>query len=444
MKRVLKAKYEILEKIEETEKVAVCSARFINSNNPLVIKLYKRGVSGVPSRLRDLTEDMETHFKLNHNCLAKLYDMDFAGDIYFVAMEYVKGCTLFEMVENGMFVTVPQAVNIVTQLGSLISYIHAGKVKNRQIKLSNILVTRLGQVKVLSLSRPLSDMVEGLRKIRKTSSVGSDIFFLGYVLYILISGKYPLDSQNQRIRNFSTVDFDTSEIRWRLDEIRGNEGARKALERILIKTTTRNISKRFKTIDNCLEAFEKHLFIHEYSLNPENIPDDGSDPVGSGCDSIEDAAEPGGKAEIEAVREILFEGANKPDQPGNSEIDGEFRQPDYPANPEEFSGSEGSSADNSAGGFQSQFPQDANFSGSDASAVSLLSGLSRGTDSRISGSMPPGAWSPAARGRGDNHSLIWESDAEMKGESPFSGVDPVWLILFCIGVIVAVVLSWGA
>lgn len=437
MRRVLKGKYEILEKIEETDKVAVCSARFINSNNPLVIKLFKRGVSGVPARLRNLTEDMETHFKLSHNCLAKLYDMDFAGDIYFVAMEYVKGFTLFEMVESGMFVTVPQAVNIVTQLGSLINYIHTEKVKNRQVKLSNILVTRLGQVKVLSLSRPLSDTVEGVKKFRKAPTVSSDIFFLGYVLYVLITGKYPLDSQNQRIRNFSSIDLDTREIRWRLDELRGNDAARKALERVLIKTTTRNIAKRFKTIDNCLEALEKHLMIHEYSLNPEGVQDEGEffDEGGSA------PANSGGKVEMEAVREILFDGAGE-SVPGTfggiSSVDSVQGTPDHPA--EESQTECNDSGPDRSRAAEPEYPGRFDTppeSGTDETGVNQQGGV------RPRGSTPPGAWSPAAQGRGESHSLIWQSDVEMKGESPLSGVDPVWLILFCVGVIVTVVLSWG-
>lgn len=401
MKRVLKGKYEILDKIEETDKVVVCRARFVSSNRPLVVKLYKRHYSSSAERLQSLTSEVETLSRLTHPCLVKVFDMDFVGDIYFVAMENVNGVSLFEMVENGIFVTVPQAINIVMQLGALLTYVQREKVKDRTVKLSNILITKLGQVKILGFSRPFSETVKGIRKIRTHASVHSDIFFLGYILYLLITGKYPLDSENRRVRSLSAISIDTDEIRWKLEDIGGDEGARKNLERLLLKATTRNIVSRYKTIEKFLEALERHVGRYDYMVNMD-----------------EDEAQAETQEEMDTVRDILFTGAGGTEQAsaaeasrqGDEAVSQDPRRPRQEPVPEKGAGS----------GFPEQQPE--------PSAPAL----------------PGAAIAPSMsfEKKVHDHSLIWQSDLEIKGESFLSGIDPMWLVVIGVFVLALLGIYW--
>ncbi|PKK91956.1 MAG: hypothetical protein CVV64_00590 [Candidatus Wallbacteria bacterium HGW-Wallbacteria-1] len=389
MKRVLKGKYEILEKIEETEKVVVCLARFVSSNRPLVVKLYKRHYSTSADRLQALTSETETLSRLTHPCLVKVFDMDFVGDIYFVAMENISGVSLFEMVENGIFVTVPQAVNIVMQLGALLTFAQREKVKARSIKLSNILITKLGQVKVLGFSKPFSETVRGIRKTRSHTTVHSDIFFMGYVLYLLITGKYPVDAQNRRVRSLANISIDTDEIRWKLDDPGGDDIARRNLDRLLLKATTRNIASRYKTVEKFLEALERHVGRYDYMINTEE------------ADAAEESA-----GELDAVRDILFEaGSGNGEEPAGSskkQVEADVR-------------AERDSADLNQPSAEVSF------------------------ESLPGASIAPRE--PQVRS-GTGHSLIWQSDQEVRGEYFLSGIDPMWLVVIGVFLVALLGIYW--
>lgn len=268
MKRILKDKYEIIDKIEETDKVVVCRARAVSNNKPLIIKLFKRAYSRSQDKISKLTQDTEVQTRLDHPCLLKIYDTDFAGDIFFIAQQGIKGESLFKMVEQGMYLTVPQSINIIMQLGSLLNYAHSERVEFRNIRLSNIIVTSTGKVKVLSFSRPLWDSVKGMDKTRGRSTVQSDVFFLGYILFLLVTGNYPVDSQNKRLKNFAMISPETDDIRWKIDEPAGkNDIARKHLENIIIKAATKNITKRHKTLEKLMKALERHILRFDYNIN---------------------------------------------------------------------------------------------------------------------------------------------------------------------------------
>jgi hypothetical protein len=105
-------------------------------------------------------------------------------------------------------------------------------------------------------------------KSRGRSTVQSDIFFLGYILFLLVTGRYPVDSHNRSITNFTMISPETDEIRWKIDETEDSaEPARKHLEKIIIKAATKNINKRFKTVEKFMTALERHIIRFNYNVN---------------------------------------------------------------------------------------------------------------------------------------------------------------------------------
>ncbi len=149
--------------------------------------------------------------RLNHPNIVTIYDIGESNNVAYLAMEYLEGQTLREMLDSGVTLSVGKAVWIAAQIAEALSYAEEHGVVHRDIKPANIILTRRGQVKltdfgiaVLPLgSRTQSGMVMGSPKyMSPEQAMGlqldtrSDIFSLGAVLYEMLTGKPPFDGDN--------------------------------------------------------------------------------------------------------------------------------------------------------------------------------------------------------------------------------------------------------
>jgi serine/threonine protein kinase len=93
-------------------------------------------VPGIAARLR--REAIGTA-RLRHPHIALLYEFGQADGIPFLAMEYVPGPSLRQLLESGPLAT-DRALRILGQIGEALDYAHAQGIVHRDIKPSNILV----------------------------------------------------------------------------------------------------------------------------------------------------------------------------------------------------------------------------------------------------------------------------------------------------------------
>ena len=151
MGKVINQKYEILEKIDENDRLYVYKSRDIKTNRPVIIKiLRKKWLSD--DRLREFfNNELEIMSSLSYPNLCKVYDIDFINNVYYVVVEYFEGLTLFELVEKEAYFSVLQAINVVMQLGKILIYSANNGVKVRNIKLTVLIVNKIGRIKVPNL-----------------------------------------------------------------------------------------------------------------------------------------------------------------------------------------------------------------------------------------------------------------------------------------------------
>ncbi len=148
--------------------------------------------------------------RLLHPNIVAVFEAGKADDHYFIAMEYVDGKTLSQMIFERGRLQEEEALRIIRQIASAIAYAHRQNVVHRDIKPANILLTRDGVAKIadMGIAKRLDSpgvtmpgTVMGTpyymapEQATDSSSVDhrADIYSLGATLYHAVTGTVPFD-----------------------------------------------------------------------------------------------------------------------------------------------------------------------------------------------------------------------------------------------------------
>ena len=160
---------------------------------------------------------------LNHPNIVTIHDVGKAGDVVFMAMEYIEGVELKTLIGEGRPLRLPQAVSIAAQVAEGLAFAHQRGVVHRDIKPANIMVVANGPVKItdfgIARMRGAGDLTQtgmllGSPKymspeqvIGKRADHRSDIFSLGVILYEMLVGAAPFNGENVTALMYQIVNF---------------------------------------------------------------------------------------------------------------------------------------------------------------------------------------------------------------------------------------------
>lgn len=161
--------------------------------------------------------------RLNHPNIVTIYDVGKSGDIAYIAMEFLQGCELRDLMRERDKLPVDQVLDMVAQVASGLAYAHEHEIVHRDIKPSNIMVIRDGHVKITdfgiarmasSAIRTQTGMVLGSPKYMSPEQVmgrvidqRSDIFTLGVMLYEMLTGEAPFMGENVNAIMYQTLNY---------------------------------------------------------------------------------------------------------------------------------------------------------------------------------------------------------------------------------------------
>lgn len=262
--------YEIVEKLGKGGMATVYKAYHAALDRHVAIKVLHATFKDDDSFLRRFSREAKVVARLEHNHIVPVYDFAKHDGYPYLVMRYIEGETLKERMGQG---TLPKSEidRIATAVATALDYAHRQGVLHRDIKPSNILLTQGGGVYIADFglaritqageSTLSQDMIMGTPQyISPEQAKGddgidgrTDIYSFGIVLYELITGRVPFQSDTSYAVIHSQI-FDPPP---QPSELNSKVGPQ--LEAVLLKTLSKNPADRYQTAGELAEALRSAL-----------------------------------------------------------------------------------------------------------------------------------------------------------------------------------------
>lgn len=213
---ILADRYECLDKIGSGGMGDVYKAHDRRLDRIVAIKVLKSEYNEDDNFIRKFRRESLAAASISHPNIVSIYDVGMetidGDDVYYIVMEYIDGKTLKELVREEGMLPQNQALNYLIQIAEALKIAHSKNIIHRDIKSQNIMVTRDNRVKVTDFG--IARMA-GNATVTVTNAVmgsvhyfspeqargqkvdaRSDIYSMGIVLFEMLTGDVPFDSEN--------------------------------------------------------------------------------------------------------------------------------------------------------------------------------------------------------------------------------------------------------
>ena len=268
----LKENYEIIKKIGSGPLGSVYKAKNVYLKNIVAIKIIKKSKDSNDDEL-NIKEQINILKKLSHPNIVKIYEFYITDNNYQLITEYCK--KEFSKYIKRSF-TEKQLAVIFYQILSGLSYLHEQKIIHRNIKLKNIMILEKEEdiiskeeyywIKIVDfhtaeifkrnqkiINKNFNSYFSSPEGLKNNYLEKSDIWSVGIILHIALTGKVPFDGKTDEEINYKIANIPYNNLDPRL--LAHSSEVKDLLEKLLEK----DINKRF-TANEALnhEWFQKY------------------------------------------------------------------------------------------------------------------------------------------------------------------------------------------
>ncbi len=193
----------------------------------VALKVLPEALKENPQALKNFLREAKSAAQLNHPNIVTVYDAGEQDGVYYIAMEYVDGKTLKEIVKRRGKIAASGAVRVMAQLCEALAYAHDHKIVHRDVKNANIMWTRdkkskvmdFGLAKVIEEVRGHTTVVSGTpyymspeQTLGKNVDHRTDIYSLGVSMFELATGLLPFREGNLPYHHVHTPPPDPRDV----------------------------------------------------------------------------------------------------------------------------------------------------------------------------------------------------------------------------------------
>ncbi len=217
--QVIADRYHILKKLGEGGMGTVYLAEHVKMGRKSALKVMNPGMNTDPDAIARFNREASNASRLSHPNICGIYDFGETPDgLIYLAMEFIEGTALTDLIEKGGSLAPARAGSIVHQTADALQVAHDAGIVHRDLKPDNIMVAKnrdgTDLVKVVDFGIAKASSSDA-QKVTKTGMVvgtpeymspeqlagdkldgRSDIYSLGLVAFNCITGKLPFPSES--------------------------------------------------------------------------------------------------------------------------------------------------------------------------------------------------------------------------------------------------------
>ena len=242
-----------------------------NIGRPVAIKTIQLGQGRKPEemeRMRDrLFREARSAGMLSHPGIVTIYDVEQQGDLAYIAMEYVDGPTLDQLMNEPQVMPPERMFSILGQAAVALDYAHSKGIVHRDIKPANIMIAKDGTTKITDFGIAKITANEHLtmtgaivgtphymspEQVQGQSIDGrSDQFSLAVIAYELLTGEKPYTGEHLTTVVYKIV-AEEAPLPHRL-----NPSLNGGIEGVIRKGLSKRADSRYRNCQEFVDSLEK-------------------------------------------------------------------------------------------------------------------------------------------------------------------------------------------
>ncbi len=261
-------RYKIIEKIASGGMAEVYLGYDSKMERKVAIKILHESYASSKNFVNRFRSEAQILAKLKNPNIVMVYDWGEFEGLYFIAMEYIQGESLKEIIEKKGALNPETIVNYSMQICNALEIAHTNNLIHRDIKPQNILITAEGMVKVADFGIAKSTAADITKTMNivgtahyispeqaqgKVLDLRTDIYSLGIVMYEMLTADLPFrggSSIDISLRHISEYPTLPSKIIPNVPE---------KLEKILMKCLEKNPSNRYLSVTSLKKDLQNFL-----------------------------------------------------------------------------------------------------------------------------------------------------------------------------------------
>jgi serine/threonine-protein kinase len=264
-------RYKIVRELGRGAMGVVYHAIDPNIGRPVAIKTIQLGSSRKPDereRLRErLFREARSAGMLSHPGIVTIYDVEQQGELAYIAMEFVDGPTLDQLLSDPQPLAANRMFSILAQTAAALDYAHSKGIVHRDIKPANIMIAGDGTAKITdfgiakitaSEQFTMTGSIVGTPHYMSPEQVQgqpvdgrSDQFSLGVIAYEMLTGEKPYTGEHLTTVVYKIVAEEP------IAPHRINSTLGGPIENVLRKGLAKRPDARYRTCGEFIEALEK-------------------------------------------------------------------------------------------------------------------------------------------------------------------------------------------